>query len=113
MLAVFNSYHNNLQFTIEKEVNGQLNFLDVSVIRDKGDPIITNWYRKPTISGRYLNCRSEDTREHKISVITSLVDRAILLYDDRFHRSNLQLIEKILINNNHPIYFIRKHTIKR
>ena len=113
VLEVFNSYHDKLKFTVEKEVNGQLNFLDVSVIRDKGESIITNWYRKPTFSGRYLNYHSEHPNEHKISVVTSLVDRAILLSDDRFHNSNLTLIEKILINNNYPIQFIKKHVKKR
>lgn len=53
VLNCFNSYHPRLQFTHEIEVNGQINFLDTTVIRMNNN-LITNWYRKTTFSGRYI-----------------------------------------------------------
>ena len=41
ILKVFNSYHKSLQFTYEVEKNSCINFLDVTLIRDKNH-IISN-----------------------------------------------------------------------
>ncbi|XP_029161095.1 uncharacterized protein LOC114932855 [Nylanderia fulva] len=51
ILTIFNSYHERLMFTHEAEVNGFVNFLDVTIVRAEGT-LLTNWYRKPTFSGR-------------------------------------------------------------
>lgn len=50
-LAIFNNYHLRMKFTLEVENNGTINFLDTMVIRDN-NKLITNWYQKPTYSGR-------------------------------------------------------------
>lgn len=42
-----NSYNKKLKFTIERENNRTLNFVDVKIILN-GDKIITDVYRKPT-----------------------------------------------------------------
>jgi len=55
MLASFNSYHPRLKFTCEMEKDNTLNFLNTSVIRTDNGSLVTNWYRKPTFSGRYIN----------------------------------------------------------
>ncbi|RLU26748.1 hypothetical protein DMN91_000545 [Ooceraea biroi] len=75
--------------------------------------LITNWYRKPTFSRRYMNYFSNHPSQHKISVVKSLVDRAVLLSDSRFHTANLSLVRDILINNCYPAGFINKHIKKR
>lgn len=43
-----------LQCTCEMENNNWLNFLDITIIREN-DKLITNWYKTPTFSGRYIN----------------------------------------------------------
>ena len=53
ILNTFNSYNHKIQFTTEKESDGKICFLDVLIIR--GEKIKTNWYQKPTYSGRLLN----------------------------------------------------------
>ena len=57
-LKFFNSFHNKLQFTFEKENNNSLSFLDMKIIRLEDTSLKINWYRKPTWSGRYLNFMS-------------------------------------------------------
>ena len=45
--------------------------------------IITNWYRKNTDSGRFLNFFSKHPTHQKIGVIKDLADQAILLSDKK------------------------------
>jgi hypothetical protein len=73
----------------------------------------TNWYRKDTWSGRYLNFFAYTSLSYKKSVINAMVDRAILLSDSNFHKSNLQLIENTLVGNNYPINFVKSNISKR
>jgi len=53
ILNTFNKIHDRLQFTLELENKGSLNFLDLSLIVS-GDTLVLDWYRKDTYSGRYL-----------------------------------------------------------
>jgi len=113
VLNVFNSYHPRLKFTYEAESNNMLNFLNTSVIRQDDGTIITNWYRKPTFSGRYINFYSNHPYQYKLNTITNLVDHAILLSDERFHVTNLEIIKSILLNNGYPISVVQKQIKKR
>lgn len=51
IISVFNSYHNELQFTHEIQNNNQINFLDVT-LNLINNRIISNWFQKPTASNR-------------------------------------------------------------
>ncbi|XP_071578172.1 uncharacterized protein [Temnothorax nylanderi] len=112
VLAAFNNYHPRLKFTHEIEVNGAILFLDVLIIRN-GNRLLTNWHRKPTFSGRYVNYFSNHPLRYKNNTIISLVDRAILLSDKQFHNSNIRTVRDILINNCFPEKFIDKQINKR
>jgi len=48
-----------------------------------------------------------------MNTITNLVDHAILLSDKRFHVTNLEIVESILINNGYPKSIIKKQIVKR
>ena len=112
MLMIFNGFHNRLKFTFELENNCSLSFLDTNVIRIDGR-LTTNWFRKPTFSGRYINFLSNHPMRYKLSVITSLVDRAILLADPMFHEENINIIRGILRNNCYPLTVINNNINKR
>lgn len=112
VLNAFNNYHQRLRFTYETEVNNSINFLDMNIIRCNGT-LITNWYRKPTFSGRYLNFHSNHPLIYKINTIRSLVDHAILLSDERFHTDNIKIVKDILVNNGFPASLARQHINKR
>ena len=105
MLNTLNNYHPRLQFTYEVENNNTINFLDVQLIR-KNNKIIYNWYRKPTFSARFLNFHPNHTKYHKVGMIYTLVDKAILLTDSSFHAKNLDLVKNFLIENGYPEKFI-------
>lgn len=112
ILTIFNSFHYRLQFTHEIEVNNMINFLNTTVIRN-GEKLMTNWYQKPSSSGRYLNYHSHHPLNYKVNVINNLVDHAIFLSDDRFHDTNIKIVKKILLNNSFPEKIIDFYVRKR
>ena len=89
ILNTFNSYNHKIHFTIEEESDGKISFLDFLITRD-GKKIKTNWYQKPTCSGRLLNFYSHHPLNYKIIVINHLVDRDIILSHITFHKENIQ-----------------------
>ncbi|EZA57529.1 hypothetical protein X777_02063 [Ooceraea biroi] len=50
---------------------------------------------------------------HKASVVNSLVDRAVLLSDGRFHEENINKVRTILANNCYPQDFISRRITRR
>jgi hypothetical protein len=112
ILDIFNSYHPRLKFTCEIEKNMSIDFLDTTVIRND-ENLLTNWFRKPTFSGRYINFYSNHPLKYKTNIITNLVDRAILLSDERFHDSNISIVKDILSNNCFPTHIIERFIKKR
>ena len=57
-LAHLNQQHPSIRFTIEKEEDGTLPFLDTRVHRCEGGSLRTSIYRKPTHTGSYLHFES-------------------------------------------------------
>jgi len=98
--CLFNSYHANLTFTIEIESEGKLPFLDTLVYREEDGSLKTNWYRKPTSSGRLLNYLSANPIQHKINTIQNLCHRTTQLSHESFHKENLNI--SLLRQNNYP-----------
>ena len=47
---IFNSYDQNLQFTIELPLNNSISFLDIKLIVNEQRYIVTNWYQKKILS---------------------------------------------------------------
>ena len=83
--------------------------MNISVIKNSDNSISTNWIRKKTFSGRFLNYFSLYPLHQKIGIIKNLVDSAILLNDNKFHSANLNIVSKLLSLNSFPIQFIDKH----
>ena len=74
-----NSIDRNILFTVEKESDGQLPFLDVLVMREEDGTISTFVYRKPTHTDHYLAFESHHPMEPKRAVIRTLMHRAAAL----------------------------------
>ena len=108
LLSVFNGFHPKIQFTIEKESNDRIHFLDIEIIKDSSNILVTDWYHKPTFSERFLNFNSEHALKHKINIINNLKFRAEKLSDERFHPKNRELIKTFLHKNNYSLSLINK-----
>lgn len=99
---IFNSYNENLQFTIEVEKDDKIPFLDCMLHRQKNGLIKTNWFHKNTWSGRYLNFHSHLPFNYKRNTIMILTDKVLKLADRTFHDENFKLIVETLKKNGYP-----------
>ena len=70
-----NSISPYLQFTIKLEENRCLPFLGTVTIHSKGK-VEVNIYRTPTHTDKYLHYDSHHPKQHKLSVLNILLDRA-------------------------------------
>ena len=90
------SKHLNINFSIEKENEARLSFLDVNIFREKGK-FVTNVYRKKTFSGVYTNFDSFIPETYKTGLIKSLLSRCFSLCSDfvKFHHE-IDILKGIL-----------------
>ena len=96
-----NLLHPALKFTIEKEQNNSLHFLDV-LVEKKGTGFLASIYRKPTFTGQYIRWNSFSTKTRKISLIKTLVHRALMTCSKTKLGPELDKIKQLLIENGHP-----------
>ena len=77
-LAKINALHNNLTFTIERQVNGRIPFLlYMQIICEPRGNLPSTWYNKPTDTGLILNCHALAPRRYKRSVVSGFVHRIV------------------------------------
>ena len=76
-----NQMSTNIQFTIEKEEEGRLAFLDVLVTHSK-DQLSTAVYRKPTHMDRYIPYHSHHHPRMLTRVMRGMRDRALRICDN-------------------------------
>lgn len=111
ILENFNQINQNIQFTIEKEQNKTIHFLDITITTDNNNNIATSWYTKPTWSGRYLNYNSHTAKIHKKNVATNICHRALSLTNPKDRPTVIKKLNTTLKNNSYPKHLIKK-TIK-
>ena len=96
-----NLLHPALKFTIEKEQNNSLHFLDV-LVEKEGTGFLTSIYRKPTFNGQYIRWNSFSPKTRKISLIKTLVHRALMICSKTKLGPELDKIKQLLIDNGYP-----------
>lgn len=106
-LYILNSFHPKIQFTVENETDFSVPFLDTLVIR-RDTVVITDWYTKPTSSGRYINYFSYHSHSMKVNVILNMKNRILKLSNPEFHNKNLQKLYRIMIQNSYPTWLLKK-----
>ena len=101
-LNEINSLHENLKFTIEKEIDGKLPFLDMLLMRN-GVHLSSTWYNKPTDTGLIMNFHALAPKRYKRSVVAGFVHRIYRACSSwsLFHQS-LEKAKKILERNQYP-----------
>ena len=73
-LSFLNRQHPNIKFTIEKEKNKQLPFLDI-LNDSSSNKLVTSVYRKPTYTRlltNYNSFTSPNMTEHSVSIVLGL-----------------------------------------
>ena len=56
-LFILNSFHGNISFTYEQEINGKISFLDILILRN-GNSFETIVHRKSALNDIYLHWES-------------------------------------------------------
>ncbi|XP_044757744.1 uncharacterized protein LOC123315905 [Coccinella septempunctata] len=107
ILAHLSGFHNKIQFTIEKEKNNSINFLDITIIRNN-NKLETKLYRKPTNTDWILDYNSAHSERQKRAIITNYIDRAIKVASPRYRPTILEETITLLTKNNYPINKIKR-----
>ena len=104
-LNEINDLHPNLKFTIERENNNSLPFLDMKIIHSENG-LSSTWYTKSTDTGLTLNFHALAPSKYKRSVVSGMVYRIFNACSSwqNFHLS-LQKAKKMLENNQYPVSF--------
>ena len=116
-LSFLNSKHRSIKFSIEKESNGKLPFLDVLV--SKGDGRFhTSVYRKPSFSGLGTSFFSFVSKSLKFSAISSAIFRAYHISSSYLSlHSELEFLKRFFGENGFPLRtvnsFIRRFLDRR
>ena len=103
-----NNLHQNIKFTMEKESNGEIAFLDTLLKRNNEEiPVLV--YRKPTHTDQYLHYSSHHQTSCKESVVSFLFNKAyfIITNKDDLHKENAR-IKQVLKENGYRESIINK-----
>jgi hypothetical protein len=107
-LSHFNSAHPNISFTMEKEAEKALPFLDI-LIKKSEENFFLSVYRKPTNTNSTLHFDSNHSYSTKFTVALSMFKRAYAYCKlERERKDEINKIYSILLQHNYPKKFIHK-----
>jgi hypothetical protein len=108
LLEHLNSQNTHIKFTLEKETNNSLPYLDILISRETNTLNFTV-YRKPTDLGILLNFDSNHSFATKATVARAGLQRAYEYCENKEDRENeLSKVYQTLYKNNYPRKFINK-----
>ena len=74
ILLKVNQLHPKLEFTIERESENKIAFLDLA-LEHTGNQVTSSWYKKPTDTGLCLNYRSCAPKKYKRNLVEGTIHR--------------------------------------
>ena len=102
-----NNQHPNIKFTFEKQINGVLPFLDISIKSNEDFTFSTTTFRKKTYTGLLLNFFSFTPSGYKVGLIRTLIDRAYKINSSwGGFDVDCNAIKNILQKNNFPLNMV-------
>ena len=101
--------HPNIKFTIEKQTNHSIAFLNVYISGINNQNLTLQTYHKSTYTGLLLNFKSFTSFSYKISLIKCLIDRLFKICNNwnSFH-NDIENVKSNLIKNAYPPFLIDK-----
>ena len=101
-----NNKHDNIIFTMEKEIDNKLSFLDV-LLDNSSSSLKTSVFRKKTFTGLLTAFNSITSFSYKSGLVKCLIDRAFKINNTWFgFHIDLENIKSILQKNMYPNYLI-------
>ena len=107
-LEHINSIHSNISFTMEKEKDGKLAFLDVLISRGNDHKLHHRVHRKPTHTDRYLHKDSNHHPSQKRGIIKTLTERARRICEPVYLSSEMNHLQLALQNNGYSRNYIKR-----
>ena len=104
-LEQINNLHPSLKFTVERQINGSIPFLDMRITNLNGK-LSSTWYTKRTDTGLTMNFHAVAPLRYKRSVVSGMIHRIIRACSNwsAVHES-ITKAKKILENNQFPPSF--------
>ena len=104
-----NNRHPNIKFTIKKQINHSITFLDVLISGINNQNLTLHTYHKSTYKGLLLNFKSFTSFSYKLRLIKCLIDRLFKICNNwnSFH-NDIENIKSNLIKNAYPSFLIDK-----
>ncbi|XP_055589434.1 uncharacterized protein LOC129758695 [Uranotaenia lowii] len=117
-LDLLNSRHSSIKFTVEKEIDGKLPFLDLLISRKEDNSIKFGIYRKPTSTDRYITADSNHFGAQKQAAFHSMAHRLynIPMEKAEFEEEKNKIFEAGFLNgfdNEFVLKILRKHARKK
>lgn len=108
-LSKLETFHPNIKFTCEKEVDDALPFLDVMFIRNS-DHVHTTVYRKETNKDLYLHWHAFAPVSWKCGTLRSLVNRAyITCFKNNYLQQKLKNLHHMFhTQNDYQVWIIKQ-----
>lgn len=107
ILDTLNKQHNKLKFTVEMENQRTIPYLDIQ-LHISNNKFITDWYTKPTSSGRLINYHSHQPHRTRINTANNLINNVINVSDRQFLNKNIHKLKQTLKRNDFPMHVINK-----
>ena len=107
-LNFLNTRHPNIKFTIEKQINHSVAFLDVFISGINNQNLTRQTYHKSTYTELLLDFKSFTSFSYNISLIKSLIDRSFKISNNwnSFH-NDIVNIKFNFIKNAYPPFLIK------
>ncbi|XP_053690925.1 uncharacterized protein LOC128739464 [Sabethes cyaneus] len=117
-LELLNSRHPTIKFTVEKEVDGKIPFLDLIITKKEDNTLKFGIYRKPTSTDRYITSDSNHYGAQQQAAFHAMAHRlvSIPMEKEDFVTERDKIYEAARINgfdNNFVDKIIRLHERKR
>ena len=101
VIEILNGFHENINFTFEKETENSISFLDVKVIKKLDGSFDTDIYRKKTDTNVYLSWKGFAPKTWKIGTLKGLIRRAFTVCSTSEYRENeVAFLKKIFTKTN-------------
>ena len=112
-LNFLNNRHPNIKFTIEKQINHSIAFLDVFISSINNQNLTLQTYHKSTYTGLLFNFKGFTSLSYKISLIKCLIDSSFKICNNwnSFH-NDIENIKFNLVKNAYPS-FLNDKAIKK
>ena len=110
----YNTRHDNIKFTIEREVERTISFLDITIIREpESEEIITHMYRKSTFTGLLSKYNTFTYNKYKTGLIHCLLFRALKICSHHGGFSNeVVYLRDLFQKNRFPVDLFDKAVLE-